>query len=134
MLASQLVDAIKPNGRLVLLGDANQLSAVDAGAVLSDLCHVTALQPYHTELKESKRFDKNSTVGKIALAIQQAIAERIPAEIPTDLLKPTTPANFLKANLPTNKIPLFKPNSKEVYQVLANLICPFSIYQRFKKH
>ena len=124
-LASQLVDAIKPNGRLVLLGDANQLSAVDAGAVLSDLCHVTALQPYHTELKESKRFDKNSTVGKIALAIQQAIAERIPAEIPTDLLKPTTPANFLKANLPTNKIPLFKPNSKEVYQVLAKPYLPF---------
>ena len=45
-LASQLVDAIKPTGRLILLGDANQLAAVDAGSVLSDLCAVTRLQPY----------------------------------------------------------------------------------------
>lgn len=70
-LASQLVDAIKPTGRLILLGDANQLAAVDAGSVLSDLCAVTRLQPYITELTESKRFDSNSVVGQFALAIQQ---------------------------------------------------------------
>ena len=70
-LASQLVDAIKPTGRLILLGDANQLAAVDAGSVLSDLCAVTRLQPYITELTESKRFDSNSVIGQFALAIQQ---------------------------------------------------------------
>lgn len=70
-LASLLVDAIKPTGRLILLGDANQLSAVDVGSVLADLCNVTALQPYRTELVESKRFNQNSAIGKLAAAIGQ---------------------------------------------------------------
>ena len=72
-LASLLVDAIKPTGRLILLGDANQLSAVDAGSVLADLCEVPALQPYRTELVESKRFNKDSAIGKLAMAIGQSI-------------------------------------------------------------
>lgn len=72
-LASQLVDAIKPTGRLILLGDANQLAAVDAGSVLADLCEVSSLQSYITELTESKRFDANSIVGQFAQAIQQQL-------------------------------------------------------------
>lgn len=65
-LASQLVNAIKPNGRLILLGDANQLSAVDAGSVLADLCQIPALAPYHVTLVETKRFDEQSYIGKFA--------------------------------------------------------------------
>lgn len=72
-LASLLVDAIKPTARLILLGDANQLAAVDAGSVLADLCQVPALQPYRTELIQSKRFDEKSQVGQLAKAIGQTV-------------------------------------------------------------
>ena len=72
-LAGLLVDAIKPTGRLILLGDANQLAAVDAGSVLSDLCQIAALQPYITALNESKRFDDQSAVGVFAAALQQNV-------------------------------------------------------------
>lgn len=72
-LASLLVDAIKPTARLVLLGDANQLSAVDAGSVLSDICQVSALQPYCTELTESKRFDAHSLIGQFARAVNAKV-------------------------------------------------------------
>ena len=100
-LASQLVDAIKPTGRLILLGDANQLAAVDAGSVLSDLCAVTRLQPYITELTESKRFDSNSVVGQFALAIQQnlpapkkiKLIQRFLQPIDLQSLKPSQNAN-----------------------------------------
>ena len=68
-LASQLVNAIKPSTQLILLGDANQLAAVEAGAVLSDLCQVPALQPYHTELTESKRFAADSALGQLARVV-----------------------------------------------------------------
>ena len=68
-LASQLVDAIRPTAQLILLGDANQLAAVEAGAVLSDLCQVNALQPYHTELTESKRFAADSALGQLAQVV-----------------------------------------------------------------
>ncbi len=87
-LASQLVDAIKPTGRLILLGDANQLAAVDAGSVLSDLCAVTLLQPYITELTESKRFDSNSVVGQFALAIQQNLPAPKKLKLIHHLLQP----------------------------------------------
>jgi exodeoxyribonuclease V alpha subunit len=87
-LASQLVDAIKPTGRLILLGDANQLAAVDAGSVLSDLCAVTRLQPYITELTESKRFDSNSVVGHFALAIQQNLPAAKKIKLIQRLLQP----------------------------------------------
>ena len=87
-LASQLVDAIKPTGRLILLGDANQLAAVDAGSVLSDLCAVTRLQPYITELTESKRFDPNSVVGQFALTIQQNLPAPKKIKLIQQLLQP----------------------------------------------
>lgn len=100
-LASQLVDAIKPTGRLILLGDANQLAAVDAGSVLSDLCAVTRLQPYITELTESKRFDSNSVVGQFAVAIQQnlpaakkiKLIQRLLRSIDLQAIKPSQSEN-----------------------------------------
>jgi exodeoxyribonuclease V alpha subunit len=68
-LANYLVSAVKKGARLILLGDANQLAAVDAGAVLSDLCRIPSLQPVHVELTESRRFSKDSGIGKLAQQI-----------------------------------------------------------------
>ncbi len=53
-LMSKLVDALKPNARLIILGDKNQLASVESGSVLADL---TAALPEQTvELKKSYRF------------------------------------------------------------------------------
>ena len=74
-LANYLVSAIKPGARLILLGDANQLAAVDAGAVLSDLCRIEALQPIHAQLTESRRFHADSGIGKLATEINKSTAD-----------------------------------------------------------
>lgn len=37
-LMTKLVDAIRPGGRLLLVGDRDQLASVEAGAVLGDIC------------------------------------------------------------------------------------------------
>lgn len=68
-LASWLVLAVKRGARLILLGDAHQLSSVDAGAVLSDLCCLPNLKNYQTHLTESRRFHDSSSVGKLAKQI-----------------------------------------------------------------
>lgn len=47
-------------------------AAVDAGSVLADLL-APALQPYRTELVQSKRFDERSQVGQLAKAIGQTV-------------------------------------------------------------
>ncbi|MDO5770013.1 MAG: exodeoxyribonuclease V subunit alpha [Psychrobacter sp.] len=65
-LANHLVSAIKPGARLILLGDANQLAAVDAGAVLADLCRIPMLQPMHQQLIDSRRFSNESGIGQLA--------------------------------------------------------------------
>lgn len=65
-LARHLLCAIKYGARVILLGDSHQLSAVDAGAVLSDLCHLPALLSSRIHLKISNRFDESSGVGQLA--------------------------------------------------------------------
>ena len=95
-LANYLVSAIKPGARLILLGDANQLAAVDAGAVLADLCRIDVLQPIHAQLTESRRFHADSGIGKLATEIN-----KIPADMQQvwQLLKNDEALQFQSVNL-----------------------------------
>ena len=95
-LANYLVSAIKPGARLILLGDANQLAAVDAGAVLADLCRIDVLQPIHAQLTESRRFHADSGIGKLATEIN-----KIPADMQQvwQLLKNDEALHFQSVNL-----------------------------------
>lgn len=68
-LACQLLAAVKTGTRLILIGDAHQLAAVDAGAVLSDLCRMPSLQDNLVRLTESRRFNAHSGVGKLATLV-----------------------------------------------------------------
>lgn len=69
-LAQKLICAVATGTRLIVLGDANQLSAVEAGAVLGDLCRVPSLEKFHKKLVESRRFDGGSAVGQLAKLVQ----------------------------------------------------------------
>lgn len=80
-LANYLVSAIKPKARLILLGDANQLAAVDAGAVLADLCRIPTLQEVHQRLEASRRFTAQSGIGKLAKLINQDSSVKNMAEV-----------------------------------------------------
>ncbi|OOF54227.1 exodeoxyribonuclease V subunit alpha [Rodentibacter genomosp. 2] len=101
-LMAKLVNALKPETRLILLGDQAQLASVEAGAVLGELAQ-WANQPYSDEqadylrqttgykvpsaaitnpmrdclchLTFSRRFDKHSGIGKLAEQIKQGKGE-----------------------------------------------------------
>ena len=66
-MASQLVTAISPNTRLILLGDANQLAAVEAGAVLAELNKAQTLSQSRVHLTQSQRF--GGQIGQLAEAV-----------------------------------------------------------------
>lgn len=69
-LMSKLVDALKPGAKLILLGDKEQLSSVEAGSVLADL---TEALPEHTqELLKSHRFQGDIKTLAEAIKCQQA--------------------------------------------------------------
>lgn len=97
VLASQLLEAIKEGGRLILLGDAKQLAAVEAGAVLNELCQLSMMQSRHVNLTQSRRFDDTSSVGRLASIMTQPLTtadkfDRFVALLGS--IKPTQPANY----------------------------------------
>lgn len=71
-LMSKLMDALKPNARLILLGDKDQLASVESGAVLADLTE--ALNSHTVELKTAHRFDDNIKQLANAVNEQDAVA------------------------------------------------------------
>ncbi|NOT85218.1 MAG: exodeoxyribonuclease V subunit alpha [Methylococcaceae bacterium] len=80
-LLSKLVDALKPDARLILLGDKEQLASVESGAVLADLN--AALPKHSLELKTSHRFE-----GAI-----KSLAEAINAQLPEQAWRVLTAPN-----------------------------------------
>ena len=101
-MMAKLINALKPETRLILLGDQAQLASVEAGAVLGELAqfvnqsysheqaaYLQATTGYEVEsadcsnpirdclchLTESRRFDKDSGIGKLAEFIQKGKAD-----------------------------------------------------------
>ena len=75
-LASLLFDAVAVGTRFIILGDADQLAAVDAGAVLADLQQSEVLAGYQVHLSESKRFAAEQGIGQLAQAVLQQQGEQ----------------------------------------------------------
>jgi exodeoxyribonuclease V alpha subunit len=66
-MMSKLVDALKPDSRLLLLGDKDQLASVESGAVLMDL--VRALPKNTVELQKTYRFD--ASIQELSKAVNR---------------------------------------------------------------
>src|SRR5690606_25149304 len=67
-LMAKLLDALPGNARLILLGDKDQLSAVEAGAVFAELC-------------EGRGFD-----AQAAAELQRLTGHSVPVETPRSKL------------------------------------------------
>ena len=115
-LANYLVSAVKPGARLILLGDANQLAAVDAGAVLADLCRIPRLQAIHAELTESRRFTADSGIGKLAYQINKIETD---TQAIWQLLKYDEALSFEYINN-VNSLPTSSANDNAIINSLSN--------------
>lgn len=72
-LMAKFMDAVRPDTKLILLGDKDQLSSVEAGAVFSDLC--SAGLPCVKQLTHSYRFGAASSIGAVSRAVNAGDAE-----------------------------------------------------------
>ncbi len=74
-LVSKLLSALKPESKLILLGDKNQLASVEAGSFFSDICDAAEkneqLSKSVTTLTKSYRFEKIIGIGALAEFINQ---------------------------------------------------------------
>lgn len=70
-MMARLLEAVRPQARLVLVGDAHQLASVDAGAVLGDLVDGLGTGSSQvSELSRSRRFGQR--IGALAEAIRES--------------------------------------------------------------
>lgn len=76
-LMARLLEAVRPDARLVLVGDADQLASVEAGAVLADLVEgLSARKDVRVAaLRTSHRFGKS--IGTLAEAIRVGDADQV---------------------------------------------------------
>ncbi len=76
-MMARLLEAVRPQARLVLVGDPDQLASVEAGAVLADL--VDGLGARHgarvAALKTSHRFGES--IGELASSMRGGDADRV---------------------------------------------------------
>jgi exodeoxyribonuclease V alpha subunit len=72
-LMAHLLDALPPAARLILLGDRDQLAAVEAGAVFADLCGSATLAPCVANLTTSFRF--GGGIGRLAACLRAGDAD-----------------------------------------------------------
>jgi exodeoxyribonuclease V alpha subunit len=74
-MMARLLEAVRPEARLLLVGDPDQLASVDAGAVLADLVDGLGARTdvRIAELKTSHRFGE--TIGTLATAIRDGDAD-----------------------------------------------------------
>jgi exodeoxyribonuclease V alpha subunit len=71
-MMARLLEAVRPEARLVLVGDPHQLTSIEAGAVLADLVDglVRGGAAGVAELRRSRRF--GAEIGDLALAVREA--------------------------------------------------------------
>jgi exodeoxyribonuclease V alpha subunit len=74
-MTAQLLDALKPDARLILLGDKDQLASVEAGAVMADLCDTGG--GHVVELTHSWRFGARPGIGALAQAVNAGDSEAV---------------------------------------------------------
>lgn len=73
-LMSHLFAAVRPDARLILLGDRDQLASVETGSIFRDLCasdqSAHPLNEHIVVLEKSWRFDASGGIGQLAKAVR----------------------------------------------------------------
>lgn len=101
MLMARLLEALRPETRLILVGDRDQLTSVGAGAVLGDLVRGYEGRPDSPVVSLSRTHRFGNEIGRLADALRDGDAERVlevlaaggehvawvPREDATDLLR-----------------------------------------------
>jgi exodeoxyribonuclease V alpha subunit len=87
VLADQLLAALKPTARLVLLGDANQLEAVETGVFFHELCKRSNFSDaWLCRLTHTYRFSSESRIARAAVALEESNGPSLVEELnPTSL-------------------------------------------------
>lgn len=74
-LMFRLVDALRPETRLILVGDKDQLASVEPGHVFGDLCESASLSGV-VELRKNYRYGSDSGIARLADSVRSRDPDR----------------------------------------------------------
>lgn len=94
-LSHALIKALKPTAQLLLMGDKNQLPAVEAGNIFADLCRSS--KENSIQLDKNYRFEKSSKIAQLCDSL-----------IKQDLQKFNQPIPFITQSLTKKNNPHWK--------------------------
>jgi exodeoxyribonuclease V alpha subunit len=90
-LMAKLIAAVRPEARLILLGDRDQLASVEAGSVLADICAAAESakpnEPLHgavVELRHNYRFAETGGIYRVSTAVNAGDADAAIAALGQD--------------------------------------------------
>ena len=94
-LMARLLEAVRPEARLILVGDPDQLESVDVGAVLADIVDASesVTSPLHHRLERLNRPQRQKTgspIGPLSDAIRQNQAHDVVAQLRAGASDPDT--------------------------------------------
>jgi exodeoxyribonuclease V alpha subunit len=96
-LMARLLDAVRPDARLVLVGDPGQLASVEAGSVLADLVgpagdrpSLSPLSGCISELRHSRRFPEHSPLAALARSVRAGSTDAALASLRATIDAPTS--------------------------------------------
>ncbi|MDX9785944.1 MAG: exodeoxyribonuclease V subunit alpha [Desulfobacterales bacterium] len=126
-LMTRLIEAVPAKARLILLGDKDQLSSVEAGAILGDICQGVDLELHRPvaqttakasdmgngishciiQLTHSYRFGFHSGIGRLSRAINRGDAEDALACLKDDACRDVSLIEAGSRNLLRQVLPVF---------------------------
>jgi len=125
-MMDRLLRALRPETRLILLGDADQLPSIEAGAVLRDLCRSETVKDLGRAviLKKSYRAREEDPAGKQILSVAAAINEGLKLEDASG--KPYPEITGSVSNIALNGVERLEPGydsqRKELFALWLNKI------------
>ncbi|MEY4339957.1 MAG: hypothetical protein RLZ14_1807 [Actinomycetota bacterium] len=133
-LLARLLEAVRPDARVLLIGDPDQLESVELGAVLGDIVAVAAppdgsagsgpLAGAAVRLLRARRFEKGSPIALLADAVRAQLADdalRVLAAPPAP--DATSSARLIEADA---------PRAPEVVEAVAAVVRP--VVERVRAH
>lgn len=157
----QLIGALPAHGRVIFLGDKDQLASVEAGAIMHELCvsenyspsHLSKLtqllqQPlpanrladpakptfnYLSFLKKSYRFSADSALGQLAKIVNNAQAEKLQTQFDTMMTLISKRASSIEQVSDLDEKLAYTPLPMETTALKSLLLNAFKPYVDFLK-
>ncbi|MCF6246223.1 MAG: exodeoxyribonuclease V subunit alpha [Desulfobacula sp.] len=116
-LLTRLLEAIPLTAKVIVLGDKDQLSSVQAGSVFADICRAQQMMPYIHALNHNFRSSGKSGIQSLAAAINKNDPDKVEQILTDDDYSDVIFEKFDK-NIGIEK--LLKPYIKKGYHPIQN--------------